>query len=817
MLLYTLTEREGSMVFTDTAIEYFSLIGSRVRNGFAESNSVTPFNYEEEPFHSAYEAITQIWKKRQSIRTVAAEFKVSRNTIKNWQQNFIRYGAIGLLTEISSIPVDNLLERLVVLIKSVHKHEHSNYALRLAEALQIPGASLDIIRRIQRCRGYGQHHDENDQAFYSGLQKIMASLEFYKSKERIPGHDPQRKAQSFFPRDCRDSFQHKVELFKELSLCRKKRYVRPALRRYGIYPDRYYLLKERFMSYGVWGLVDFVHASKRVGEKISPELELQIIEERLKNPALSPTRIMEKLDLKCSRANVQKIYSRWKLSSFKKPITIHGVIATPIPEENLKTPYIDQSAKMRFPDLIQKTGLKVNQGFESFINHLRYRRIHICNPGAILIAPFLNHLGIIEALYTYGPPKFRTQEITNNIIVNILRIIAGFPTINDFRTNSDLSVAIGAGLTITPKKSRFYDSFDDLRFSHLSKLRTDLARRAKEADIIDGKEIAIDYHCDPSDSRYPLDKSLSKAPDKKGDLVYAHRPQIIWDSGTNSIINIAYCEGRSRATSALYRFLEDNLYKIIDSAAIKEIYADSEYTGERQLVYLHIRSESHVTMCLKQNKKIVKWREETIAHSQWQSYGTKYRIASRDFILASGIPFRFVVKQNIETLETRCFGSTHCDWSPKKILNSYHLRWPVETGIKDLIENYFLNKPTGTSAEKCESHYYCVMASRLAVDLFLNNLAEAQWKSPEGWRCVLSTIRATLFCDQNCELSIDDSGDLLITYLDGDANGIKEKLKHMFERFDGLDYWQVPWWNNRAIKINIKDQSALINGSEIKE
>ena len=804
------------MVFTDTAIEYFSLIGSRVRAGFAESNSATPFYYEEESFHSAYEVMTLIWKRRQSIRSVAEKHAVSRDTVKNWQQDFVRYGAIGLLAEITSIPVDSLLERLVVLIKTVREHEHSNYALRLAEALQIPGASLDIIRRIHRCWGYGQRHDENDRAFYSGLQKIMASIEFYKSKERKPGHDPQRKAQTFFPRDCRDSFQHKVELFKELSLCEKKRHIRPALRRYGVYPDRYYQLRERFMSYGVWGLVDLVHASKRVGEKISPELELQIIEERLKNPALSATRIMEKLDLKCCRANVQKIYSRWKLSSFKDPITIHGVISTPIPEGKAEKPFIEQSAKLRFPELIQKAGLKVNRGFESFAQHLRYRSIHICNPGAILIAPFVHQLGIIEALHTYGPPKFRTQEITNNIIVNILRIIAGFPTIHDFRINSDLSVAIGAGLTITPKKSRFYDSFDDLRFNHLLKLRTDLARRAKESDIIEGKEIAIDYHCDPSDSRYPLDKSFSKAPDKKGDLVYAHRPQIIWDSTTHSIINIAYCEGRSRATTALYRFLEDNLYKIIEPTAIKEIYADSEYTGERQLVYLHIRSESQVTMCLKQNKKIVKWREETIAHTQWQPYGEKYHIASRDFILSSGIPFRFVVKQNTETAETRCFGSTHCNWSPMKILNSYHLRWPVETGIKDLAENYFLNKPTGTSAEKSECHYYCVMASRLAIDLFLENLAEARWKSPEGWRCVLSTVRSTLFSDQNCELSLDDSGDLLVTYLDGDANGIKRRLKSMFERLNELDHWRVPWWNNRAIRISVEDQSALFSGPEIR-
>ncbi|KKK61281.1 hypothetical protein LCGC14_3015900, partial [marine sediment metagenome] len=333
----------------------------------------------------AYEALTLICKKRQSLRGVAEKYAVGRDTVKQWQQDFVRYGALGLLHEILYTPVDSRLEQLVVLIKTVHSHEHSSYALRLAEALDIPGAKLDIIRRIHRCWGYGQRNNENDRKYYYGLQKIMEAIEFYKSKERRPGHDPQRKAMTFFPRDCNDSFQHKIELFKELSLCQKRRHIRPALRRYGVYPDRYYQLKERFMTYGVWGLVDLVHAWKRVGEKISQELELQIIEERLKNPALSPGRMMDKLDLKCSRANVQKIYSRWKLSSFKKPISIHGVISTPIPEEELKKPFIEQSAKLRFypastsPDLIQKAGLKVNLGFESFTNHLRYRSIYICN------------------------------------------------------------------------------------------------------------------------------------------------------------------------------------------------------------------------------------------------------------------------------------------------------------------------------------------------------------------------------------------------------------------------------------------------------
>ena len=107
------------------------------------------------------------------------------------------------------------------------------------------------------------------------------------------------------------------------------------------------------------------------------------------------------------------------------------------------------------------------------------------------------------------------------------------------------------------------------------------------------------------------------------------------------------------------------------------------------------------------------------------------------------------------------------------------------------------------------------MASRLAIDLFLENLTEARWKSPEGWRCVLSTVRATLFSNQNCELSLDDSGDILVTYLDGDTNGIKEKLKSMFERLNETDGWRVSWWNNRAVRVNIKNQSNMISGLEI--
>lgn len=793
-----------NMVLTDVTWKYFSLIPYKVRAAMGKTDAVAPFVYEDESFFTYYEAMVRRRAQRQTQRAVAETLLISRDILRQLEDQFLMHGTIGLLPELAHVGIDPRLERLVVLIKSARPHENASLALRLSHALEIPGATLELIRQIQRCYGYGKNLDAKDVEYFHELQHILESVS--RCRKRSPIRDKELGPESFFDFD-HDSLQQRVELFKVLSNCRKRRQIRPILKQFGLHPNRYYELKERYMIYGIWGLVDRLQITKR-GEKISPELELQIIEQRLMDPTLSSLKMIKKLMLKCSKSNIQKVYTRWNLSSYKKPVALRGVISQPIPERSDREwVSIPLCAKARFPDLVRTANLKVNSSFIRLIKGLSYRKVVISNPGAILAAPFLDQLGVVEALHTYGPASLRSSEITNNVITNVLRIIAGFPTINDFSLNSDRSVAIGAGLSLNPGKSRFYDSFDELRFEHLQKLRNDASCRARELGIIEGREVAVDYHCDPSDSRFPGDKSFSKAPDKNGDLVYAHRPQILWDSISNSIINIAYCEGRSRAPSALYKFCEENLFKIIDPDVLTEIYADSEYTGEKQLVYLMIRAEADITMCLKQNPKIKKWREQTIRKATWESYGKDYRIASQDFTLAeTGKPFRFIVKQNLETNEIRCFGSTHIDYSPVKILDSYHIRWPVETGIKDLVENYFLNNPTGTSPEKVETHYYCVMLARLTIDYFRTVLCIPKWRSPEDWECVLSTIRTSIFSNQNCELSLHESGDLLLTYLDGDCHGIKARLAKVLQdrKMAGLNH--VSWWGNRGVQVEIKNQ-----------
>ena len=456
------------MVFTDSTWKYFSLISFKIRAAMAKSSCFVPFTYEDESFFKSYEALYQLWRKRKPQKKVAQSLRISKATLKGWEDSFLCYGAMGLLPKLSYIRVDAQMEKLVILIKSCRPHESASLALRLAEALEIPGASLELIRQIQRCYGYGQRLDQKDVEYCHGLQHALSSVAIRMSKKSSARNKGDRGI-GFFDFD-HDPFQQRIELFKTLSQCQKNRQIRPILKRFGIHPNRYYNLKDRYMMYGVWGLVDLVQTTK-IGEKISPELELQIIEERLMDPLLSANKIIKKLDLKCSKANVQKIYTRWKLSRFKKPISIRGVVSQPIVKEiQKKKSHVEPSARARFPDLIKTARLKVNRSFSRLVQCLAHRKIAISNPGAIIAAPFLDQLGVVEALHTYGPEAFHSSEITNNIIVNVMRIIAGFPSIHDYAMNSDRSVAIGSGLSLNPGKSRFYDSFDELRFEHLQML-----------------------------------------------------------------------------------------------------------------------------------------------------------------------------------------------------------------------------------------------------------------------------------------------------------------------------------------------------------
>jgi hypothetical protein len=75
----------------------------------------------------------------------------------------------------------------------------------------------------------------------------------------------------------------------------------------------------------------------------------------------------------------------------------------------------------------------------------------------------------------------------------------------------------------------------------------------------------------------------------------------------------------------------------------------------------------------------------------------------------------------------------------------------------------------------------------------------------------LSSIRTSIFSNQNCELRLDESGDLLLTYLDGDQHGIKQRLSKMLRQRKEAGLNRVSWWGNRSVKSTLKNQYDFEN------
>ena len=376
------------MVFTKRTLNYFNLIPYKIRVSLTETHSYYPYLYKNEPFFNAYNALTEIWTKYKSQRAISDALHISRSALRNWENNFIKNGTIGLLKQLSFIDVDPALEKLVVLVNSSRRHENASLILKLAYALNIENVTLNIIRQTARCYGYGQRLNDKDREYFMKLQHIINSVEILREKKRTFTRDKKHRNDTFFDFE-HDPFQQRIELFKAISLCTKKRQIRPMLKRFGVDPNRYYILKARYMQYGVWGLVDLIQ-NTRIGEKISPELELSIIEEKIMNPSLSANKMIKKLNLQCSRANVQKIYTKWNLSKIKEPVSLRGLISKPIPSAKIKECLeIDISVKMKFPNLIDDNNLKVNRQFCELIKCLTYKKVIINNPGAFIGAVFL--------------------------------------------------------------------------------------------------------------------------------------------------------------------------------------------------------------------------------------------------------------------------------------------------------------------------------------------------------------------------------------------------------------------------------------------
>ena len=793
------------MIFTERQVQYLAQLPSTVAHALPKArNPDVPFFLNDAVIDN-YELLRAVWVEGKSIRAACRRNRQSRTEFYQLENEFVRHGVVAVYPDLGSRDQHPKLERLALLVKKTRTTATETAILRLAEALRIdPLPSLHTIGHVLHCHGMGNTRDESDRQYWEGLQEIVQAIGWLKSQAGPTRSRGERK-KTFYLQE--EALQVRFELFRELALKPEEK-VRGAVRRYGISRPTFYKYLRRFRLYGPWGLVDWLQPG-RGRDRASEELELRIIEEKIEHPRLSLDELIARLELRCSRTSVYEILRFWDLlSGDRTPVKIRGFWGEEEPERSVRLLRTAKEAALAGQFEIPS---KVNAHFAGLLDSLRTRPLALCDPGPIVLAQFVDDLGVREALHVYGPKRKEGLEATNLILLNVCRILAGYETIGHLRENCDRSVAIAAGVGVYPGKTALYEGFSDLKFDHLQSLRNDVAARARDLGLIRGERIAQDFHFKEFYGKAPEEEEIGVGPSGEHELAPGFRPHVIWDLDSDVLVNIAFCNGSSRATRILREFCEKNLYPILGRDAIREIYMDSEYTSFPAINYLVVDefSKTDVIMCLKRNKKVDQLTKELIAEGQWEDYGEEFEIAGTRFDLtALGKKLHLVVKKNKQTGDLRCFGTTLPGLEHREVLQRYRLRWPIENGLKDLIHSYFIDHILGKDPEKIEANFYCVQVARLAYENFLQSLDQRFVRDSAGYKKTLSTFRY-LFGRHNCQLRVRGEN-LELTYLDMGRGELQSALESLLARRTERGLNRVAWWGGRGLHVNFVDQLAEI-------
>ncbi len=314
--------------------------------------------------------------------------------------------------------------------------------------------------------------------------------------------------------------------------------IRDICKRFGMAQTSYYRIVRDYRLFGPWAVIPANMPGK---ESMKAETELNIILLKLGQPYLSAMKTAETMKLKCSRYAVNRVFARWGLTDKQRgPVALNHLCLDGAADkfEHAESAWHLCSEK----SLLQSR--RINRHFESICKKMRTREYHLCDPGPLLLAPFVNELGIAQAIEVHGSPGPRGKDLTSLALLNVFRILAGYRRINHLSDNRDRSVALASGLGMFGSRSRYYRDTMDFKFEQLHSLRCDLITRARELKIVEGAKIAFDFHFKQFFGSRAREKGFGKGPDKSGNLVPGFRPHVAWDLAANTILSMTYYQRR---------------------------------------------------------------------------------------------------------------------------------------------------------------------------------------------------------------------------------------------------------------------------------
>ena len=806
------------MIFTQEIMKYFERIASKVQQALGQSQAKVPYFIIEDDIIMKYECLRSVWSDGLPIKTACSRYEIPRSSYYEAENNFVTYGIAGLFPVFDNgQPQVAELEKFVIMVKDARPSLTNTAIHRIAQAVPITKefADVETVGRILTSYGCGISSLESDKFFWGRIQRTLSELCRIKKTANVRRDKKNRKKTFFIDRDK----PHKrLELLRTLFFAAGAAKIKETCMQYGIPMTSFYRLRDDYLLFGPWAILPAVLPGSK--DTIASETQLRVLLEKLKHPRSSGQQIADTLKLKCSRHVVNRVTRRWGLTNKNiSPVALQEFLTDSLfgKEKEFQPP---KSAINAYPDKMLLETRRMNRHFELICKKMMKTAYHICDPGPILLAPFLSKLGIIQSFELYGPPRLRGKDLTNLALLNIMRIIAGYECINHLRANSDRSVAFASGIGMFGSTSKFYENTLEFKFEQLNKMQLDLVTRAKELGIIDATKVAFDFHFKSFYGRSAVEKGIGKGPDKAGDLVPGFRPHIAWDLARNVIISIAYFQGAARSPRIIRQFCEQTIFPVLDPRAIEEIYMDSEYTKEGDIQYFKETAcpNGDVFLCLKKNKQIKKLIKPALDNDNcWEPHEGDDEKTFIDAILPNtGLPLRIVILRHKEKKENvRCFGSTNMQLKKEDILLKYRFRWTIENGIKDLVRSYFIDKILGTDPEKIEFEFYCVMVARMAYEYFLLQLGKEQHTNEEGNKQTLATMRSVIFEKRNCTIEIDASDDIVLTFLDSSGDRIENKIVALYEKIASKkDEGGVLWWGNRKLKVRYSNQYRTEKVSE---
>ncbi len=793
------------MIFDQKFLKKMKAMQAGVIQGMNSEGKKTPYFIRDDEVLKRYEIIRAVWKCGKSIEEICASTQgLSRSSYYEIEKAFIQHGVLGLFTSPSMNESLAAIEDLVVMSKKARPNLSGAALLRIAQAIPCthPQATEELISDILASHGLSVSSLASDESFFSKLQRIVAEL-YRHRKIPLNSRSQQERKGTFFI--DKDEAHKRLELLHSI-FYEKKANIRDLCTQHGISMTSYYRLIDDYMLYGPWAIIPAAHLGKQSG--ISEETELSILLHKLKHPKESAADIVDHFKLKFSRQAVNRIFKKWKLCKSMTPTSLDEYQA--LPKDLKEDDRLIKPALHIVPETLLLESRRINRHFELIAKKMNSKEYHICDPGPILLAPFMNDLGIVQAFESYGPTKLRGKELSNPVIINAMRILAGYRCINHLNDNRDHSVALASGIGMFGSVSRFYDNSLEFSFEGLHRMRNDLVARALELHLLGGKQIGLDFHLKEFYGHHSKEKGIGKGPDKAGDMVPAHRPHIAWDLATNVIISIAYYQGAARAPRILREFLEREVFSVLDRRAIEEIYMDSEYTKEDDYRFLQVECKNgHIYTCLKLNPQIQKLiRPHLNIKEGWQEDKEDERKTVDVILPHTKLSMKVVIIRDREKKDRiRCFGSTNQMLSGDEILKKYPSRWTIENGIKDLVHSYFLDATLGYDPQKVEFEFYCIMVARMTYEYFLKELGGEYFTKQDGNKCTLNSMRDLLFEKRNCTLRQDGDQHFVLTFLDcGEDEEIQKELIATYERLSAQGKNKVLWWNNRGLRLEFKRQ-----------